>query len=135
MTKEQWITLAVAGVGAVALLVAAVQPPREPTEQEKREALNAEAAIFRAENDKRSGYQRQLRQGAITCDEKNGFLSLAAYTSITEETIKDFYCQRWRWPMLFQTDPSQADDYFIRVRLPNEKGWQWALKSSIVTLQ
>ena len=136
MTKEQSVTLFVLTVGIASLAVAAfVSPPspREETEQQTAARLETEIMLLKFEADMRSGYQRQLRQNAMTCEHKSGFQSLAAFTRLTAETIKDFDCRVWDWPTYFKSDPKQADDRHIRVRLPYaDERWHWALKADVV---
>jgi hypothetical protein len=134
MTNRQKIA-AVVGVAAIGAL-SAVMWPKEPIAQEvkseKQRELEWETTMLRAKLDERGGYQRQLKQGAITCEFKPDFQQLAAYNSLTPEIIARFDCREWDLPTWFSTDIQKSDPQFIYVRLPIvEERWHWALRSSI----
>lgn len=92
-----------------------------------RRALEVRLAL-----DEREKYQRQLRQGAITCKHKSGFDELAAFNSPTPELVRSLDCAVWDWPEWLPTDPMKADRQFIYARLPyHDERWHWAKRSSI----
>ena len=138
MVKEQWVTLAVVAVGALAITIAAAQPTaptKDDNDRNKLKPLNAEIAAGKAVLDERGGYQRQLRQNAVTCAYKGSFQTIVALSasSLTPDALKTLECRVWDWPQEFMTDPSQEDGRFVRVKLwyPPDT-WHWALQSSIV---
>lgn len=134
MNAAQKITVALATAGVAALfgVMLSDQLLAQSTPRDKQQELEIETMMLKAKIDARRGYERQLRQGAITCEFQSDFQKIAAYNSLTPEILARFDCREWDWPTWFQTDINKSDRRFIYVRLPlREERWHWALRSSI----